>query len=829
MANKTFDVFLSHNSRDKPAVIEIAEALRDQRRLKVWLDAWCLTPGRPWQEEIEAAILTVRSAAVLVGKDGLGPWEIPEMRVCLEQAIHHQLPVIPVLLPGLEKPPELPPFLSRYTWVDLRDGLTEGGLDRLVWGIKSKKPSPKKTAQRQPSKPTPPRRHNLPFPSLGDLFKGRDAELRTLSDGPATAITQAQTLFGLGGIGKTRLAVEHAWRSGDRYDKALFVVAESPQALRSNLARLSRPSLLDLPQIETASEESNVEAVLGWLQQNNRWLVILDNVDTQEAERAVLEILPSLARGRVLITSRLRDWPASVRRQSLELLGPEEAQRFLLERTASDRDRAQADPETARRLAETLGYLPLALEQASAYIAHHQMSLSAYLEEWQREREKVLRWYRADVMQYPASLAVTWQKTFQQLSPTAATILRLSAYLAPEPIPVEMFEQEASIVEESVQAFCEETGVEAGDSSIQSALADLAAFSMATRAGASFVVHRMVQEVLRSSLPEGYRRDWIERSLRLVNDYSPDTPSDVRTWPVWDPLRPHAAVVVQHADAAAIFIPTARLIGSLSLLLKTKSLYDEAERLVRRALEINESALGPTHSEVAICLNNLALLLHDTNCLAEAEPLMRRALQIDQQALGEIHPNIARDLNNLASLLQATHRLAEAEPLMRRALQTFEQVLGEDHPRVAIVLNNLAQLLQGTNHLAEAEPLMRRALQIDQRAFGENHPSVARDLSNLARLLQDTNRLAEAEPLMWRALQIDQQALGKNHPNVAIRLNNLARLLQATNRLAEAEPLMRRALAVFEQSLGPEHPNTGIVRENLDALLAEIAGGSSQG
>ncbi len=331
-------------------------------------------------------------------------------------------------------------------------------------------------------RPTAPRRHNLPFPSLGDLFKGRDAELRTLSDGPATAITQAQTLFGLGGIGKTRLAVEHAWRSGDRYDKALFVVAESPQALRSNLAQLARPDLLDLPQHETASEESNVEAVLGWLQEHDRWLVILDNVDTPEAEKAVLEILPSLATGRVLITSRLREWPASVRRQPLELLGPEEAQRFLLERTANDRGE-QDDPETARRLAETLGYLPLALEQASAYIAHHQMSLSDYLEEWQREREKVLRWYRADVMQYPDSLAVTWQKTFQQLSPTAATILRLSAYLAPEPIPVEMFEQGASIVEESVQAFCEETGVEAGDSSIQSALADLAAFSMATRAG----------------------------------------------------------------------------------------------------------------------------------------------------------------------------------------------------------------------------------------------------------------------------------------------------------------------------------------------------------
>ena len=779
MADETFDVFLSHNSRDKPAVIEIAEALRDKRGLKVWLDAWDLQPGRPWQDGLEAVIKTVRSAAIFIGKDGLGPWEIPEMRACLNEMVRRKAPVIPVLLPGAPKSPEIPIFLAQNTWVDLRSGVTEEGFDRLQWGITGKKPE-----LRRPSPhPTAPRRHNLPFPSLGDLFKGRDAELRTLSDGPATAIIQAQTLFGLGGIGKTRLAVEHAWRSGDRYDKALFVVAESPQVLRSNLAQL--PYLLDLPQHETASEESTVEAVLGWLQGHDRWLMILDNVDTPEAEKAVLEILPSLATGRVLITSRLREWPASVRKQPLELLGPEEAQRFLLERTANDRGE-QDDPETAGRLAETLGYLPLALEQASAYTVHRQMSLSAYLEEWHREREKVLRWYRADVMQYPASLAVTWQKTFQQLSPTAATILRLSAYLAPEPIPVEMFEQGASIVQESVEAFCEEAGVEAGDSSIQSALADLAAFSMATRAGTSFVVHRMVQEVLRSSLLEEHRRDWIERSLRLVNDYSPADPDDVRTWSVWDPLRPHAAIVVQHADAAAIFSPTSRLMNQLAVFLLAKSLYNEAE------------------------------------------PLMRRTLQIDQQVFGENHLNVANRLNNLARLLQENNRLDEAEPFIRKALQIAEEVLGDNQPIVAIILSTLATVLQETNRLSEAEPLMRRALQIDQQALGEDHPNIATRLNNLAWLLKLTHRLPEAEPLMRRALQIRQQAFGENHPKVASPLNNLALLLQDTNRLIEAEPLMRRAVEILQNSLGPEHRETRMTRVNLNRMLAKVAAESPQ-
>src|SRR6185436_6829847 len=142
-----FDVFLSHNSKDKPAVRELAEALR-ARGLKVWLDEWELVPGRPWQDALEEIIQTVRSAAVLVGKDGFGPWEVPEMRGCLSEFVDRKLPVIPVLLPGAPQKPKLPLFLKQFTWVDLRDGLTDARLDQLQWGITGKKrrPKPKKSA-----------------------------------------------------------------------------------------------------------------------------------------------------------------------------------------------------------------------------------------------------------------------------------------------------------------------------------------------------------------------------------------------------------------------------------------------------------------------------------------------------------------------------------------------------------------------------------------------------------------------------------------------------------------------------------------------------------
>src|SRR5882757_9178266 len=137
--NKSFDVFLSHNSKSKPAIRELAEAL-SARGLNVWLDEWELIPGRPWQEALEDIIETARSAAVLIGVDGLGPWQDAEMRSCLAEFVGRKLPVIPVLLPGAPKAPKLPMFLKRFTWVDLREGLTEEAIDQLQWGITGERP-----------------------------------------------------------------------------------------------------------------------------------------------------------------------------------------------------------------------------------------------------------------------------------------------------------------------------------------------------------------------------------------------------------------------------------------------------------------------------------------------------------------------------------------------------------------------------------------------------------------------------------------------------------------------------------------------------------------
>jgi tetratricopeptide (TPR) repeat protein len=234
------------------------------------------------------------------------------------------------------------------------------------------------------------------------------------------------------------------------------------------------------------------------------------------------------------------------------------------------------------------------------------------------------------------------------------------------------------------------------------------------------------------------------------------------------------------------------------------------------------SAFGPEALETATALNNLALTYQSLARFAEAEPLYRRAIEIDERALGEVHPDVASEYNNLAILLQDQGKYAEAEPLFRRAVEIGEKTLGKDHPDVARGYSNLALLLANEGKYAEAEPLYRRAIEIDERALGKVHPDVATEYNNLAELLRVQGKYVEADPLYQQAIEIDERALGKDHPDVARGYNNLALLLEAQSKYAEAEPLFRRAIEIDEKVLGSDHPNTLTMKKNYDDLLQQI-------
>ncbi len=738
----------------------------------------------------------------------------------------------------------------------MSSGVRPPGPMRFPGGAKPASLSPERTAPvtfpgvRKPS--------NLPFTSLGDLFKGREeklGELRAALETAKGAGVLVRALHGLGGVGKTRLAIEYAWAHEAEYSALLFVRAENAAALSASLAALAGVSVLDLPEKDTREDEVKFEAVLRWLEANPTWLLILDNVDDPDAVKAVTRLMPRLKGGHVVVTARAANFPPNIRKLELDVLDEHAAAAFLLQRTADDRDKAKDDEAQARALARELGGLALGLEQAGAQIATDHIGFQRYLELWSENRDAALAWNDPTLTGSDRTLATTWATSVARLKPESRRLLDRLAFVAPDPIP-------DFLLDVAVPG-------EAEDYDALKARAGLFAYSLATRAKGEdlgFVIHRLVQDFDRRAMTGERRTQALGEALGWVSAAFDGDPQDASTWANFDPLAPHVLAVARAAADAEILDLTGWLFYQLGSLLIAKARCKEAEPLMRRALEITESrrnrdevaiascvgglafifaetnrlaeaeklsrraltideaTFGPRHPKVAIRLSNMAEVLCETNRLDEAEQHMLRALVIDEECFGPNHPNVGIRTNNIAGIYQARNRLPEAEQNYRRALAIFEHSYGSSHPRVAVTLNNLASVRQGTD-LEEAEVLYRRSLAIDEAYYGPEHPNVAVRLSNLATVLKQAGRTDEPEPILRRALEIDEASYGPDHPKVAFRLANLAALLTATHRQAEAEPSFRRALKIFEDSLGADHPNTATVRENLAVLEAALGKG----
>lgn len=357
----------------------------------------------------------------------------------------------------------------------------------------------------------------LPYHSLGSLFKGREGflaelreSLRHAVNGHATAIV-GKALHGLGGVGKTRLAVEYAWRHEADYSALLFVVADSPENLRRNLAALVKPEVLDLPEQEATEEEVRVAAALRWLHEHPGWFLILDNADAEEAAMAAEDLLARLRGGTVLITGRLAQWSVNVESLELDVLASEDATQFLLERSERGRRKLASDTEDAAALAKELDGLALALEQAGAYIAQQRTSLAGYLTQWRAHVPAVQEWYDERLMQYPRSLAVTWQTTIDRLGAGEVALLRLLAWFAPDPVPLFVMDGGAAetIWRQAIDLLRQEIPESPRTArDLRTALATLANYSLVRwdTDAETVAIHRVVQEILRSRLLVDERR-----------------------------------------------------------------------------------------------------------------------------------------------------------------------------------------------------------------------------------------------------------------------------------------------------------------------------------
>ena len=625
---------------------------------------------------------------------------------------------------------------------------------------------------------------NIPY-EQNPFFTGREPLLRQLHEmlhrKGSSALSQPQALSGLGGIGKTQTALEYSYRYRHEYHAIFWIRAESEAALNTSYADIAKR--LALPKQEAPDPDKIVQAVKQWLEQQEQWLLIFDNADTPTLLKRYVP-RNATGKGHVLLTSRVQvfDMLGIARPMEVQEMRPEEAVAFLLKRTGRDEPESQ-ERTAGEQLAKELGYLPLALEQSSAYMLEKHSRFQDYLASYRRQRLALLNKAQPKATDYPESVATTWAINFREVEkePAAADVLRLSAFLGPDHIPLELLTLGAShlgpVLSEVLARATDDPLV------LDETLEPLTRYSLIHRDvdTQTYSLHRLVQEVVKDKMDAATRQLWAERAVRMVKESFPF--DEVAPWPLSQRYLLHALECVTHIKQHHMaFFESALLLDSIGVYFWSRGQYEDVEQMFQQAITIFEQVKGPNDLSTVASLNNLALLYYNQGKYEQAEPLYQRVLAIFERMLGAEHPDTADSLNNLAVLYRNQGKDEQAEPLYQRALAIRERVLGAEHPDTAQSLNNLAALYWNQGKDEQAEPLYQRALAISERVLGAEHPDTATSLNNLAILYCNQGKDEQAELLYQRALAIRERVLGAEHPDTKRVRENYTDLLQKMNR-----------------------------------------------
>jgi len=646
-----------------------------------------------------------------------------------------------------------------------------------------------------------------------DQFRGREVILKRLYDtfhaDKATSLARPRllALTGLGGIGKTQTAIEYAYRHRDKYQIVLWVRADSHETLSSGFVDVAEK--LNLPEKDVKERQLVIAAVKDWLAEHCEWLLILDNVSEL---RMVRDFIPDKGKGHVLLTTQTHAMGGIAQRIQLEQMEIEEAVLFLLRRVniispAADTLVNVDDYARAKDIVQALGGLPLALEQAGAYIEDTGCSLSRFLDLCKKQKPDFLKRQSKYGFEH-ATVFTTWSLSFskiEQANPMASDLLRLCSFLHPDAIPVEMIE---SIAPASL--------------GFDDVIAELLNFSLICRnQDETLTVHSLVQDVLKGEMNEDVQRLWAERAVCVVSQAFPDS-IEPDTWPLCQRCLPHAQVCVDLIKKWNMeSIEAARLLHRTGWYLLERAQYAQAKLLLKESQTKYEKS-GGKDAELAMILDNLGRL-HVEQCeYTEAEQLYKKALTIRKRVLGSDHPDVAQSLNHLALLYYNQGKYNKAEPLYTRALTIEEQKLGKYHMDVAITLNNLAWLYCNLGQYDQAESLLTRALKIQQRPEGSESPAMATTLNALALVVRAKGEYPRAEKLFQQALKIRKRELGQKHPDVATTLNDMAWLFRTQGRYDEAKELYRQVMEIRMQTLGPSHLHVATTLNDIAVLSVDL-------
>jgi tetratricopeptide (TPR) repeat protein len=690
------------------------------------------------------------------------------------------------------------------------------------------------------------------------MFVGRADELAVLDEevveGANVVLTQVAA--GLGGVGKTALAAEFCYRRREVTDVVRWLHAENRKVLVTGYVGMAPALGLNLSGLGL---DDAVARVRDWFETTEQsWLLVFDNV---EAPSVLDGLVPQTGRGRVLVTSRYRDWTGTgLNVLRVGVLSVDEAVALLTGLTGRARD------AEAEALVEWLGGLALAVEQAAAFCRQTGWSFGPYLQHLERRAEEILARNPAALRRLPGgngrdlTVLTVWDSSLERAAAEADGALKMLdvlAYLGPDHIPHALLTSPAATDEDLLHS---------GDPLyVDMALAALARYSLVELhrepgggTVASISVHRLVQEVTRLSHDDDKGRRMCAVVVRILKRNFPIDATDHEMWPVCRLLEPHVTAVIRHMgvtgleERAASFLlvryatylrcarspvaapayaelavqlhkraaPTERrtLLALQSNLAQSYQMTGRtAEAIVLYEQVLAETELlGEDHSDVLTTRGNLALAYLSTGRASEARDLQKQVLAESQRILGDDHPETVRARNNLAGAYLTAGRPTEAIPLQEKVMADWQSILGEKHPETLIARSNLAHSYALAGRIAEAIDLQEQVVADRERILGNDHPDTVRAHNNLAYSYMLTGRAAEAILLQEKVVADWQHMLGADHPDTLNARRILANSYASEGRVREAIALLERDLAVRELTLGKDHPDAVATRRVLE-------------
>ncbi|KAI4940646.1 hypothetical protein J4E91_011283 [Alternaria rosae] len=666
----------------------------------------------------------------------------------------------------------------------------------------------------------------VPF-ARDDMFVGREDIIAKISERRAAASSHTRVaLVGLGGVGKSQIAIEYAYRTqtADPQVLVVWIHASNPtrfqQGYRDIADRLLLPGREDL-------KADVLQLVHAWLSdgRNGQWLMILDNVDddgvffsNDQGGKPLESFLPQTARGTILVTSRntvaatnLVGGHGDV--VEVEPMGEDEALQLLHTRVPF----GEATRADAKALVHALERIPLAITHAAAYIKTRASTttVSTYLKLFHESEanqvhllsRKEWKDIRRDHSIRDAVIA-TWQISFQHIQatePQAADLLALMSMYDKQGIPRWLLQQ-----------------ANASELDFDDALAPLLSFSLVkTEVGEqALAMHRLVQLSMRRWLEaESELGRWVKESIEALSAAFPS--GDYGTWEQCRVLLPHVKEIVAHrAEDREGVEKQAESASRAGWYLLLNGEYTAAEGLIRLSLDIREKVPGREHPDTLTSVSNLGSVLARQGKYDEAEAMHRRALEGYEKALGREHPHTLTSVSNLGSVLSRQGKYDEAEAMHRRDLEGSEKVLGLEHPDTLTSVSQLGSVLESQGKYDEAEAMHRRALQGREKALGREHPNMLTSVSQLGSVLERQGKYDEAEAMHRRALEGYEKALGVEHPDTLTSVSQLGSVLSSQGKYDEAEAMHRRALEGREKALGVEHPDTLTSVSQLGSVLS---------